>query len=285
MAPLDPEADAEALHAVYGDPEVMAWWTRPATASVAGTRRLLAEESERRGAALWTVRAGNGTVVGVAGLLGAVEIPGLTWILARHAWGQGFATEAAAAVVEHAFAHDGLERVEAWVEADNARSLAVCRRLGMVRRGMLAQHYAHREGPHEVVVWGLANPRKEQNPPPVLHVEPMLPVADVAATLEVLRSVLSARVAFSVGDPVEVAGLVLGPWSVGPSIRIVTAPRSQSAPVTLALDVGTGLDDLYRRAADSGVGRVEPPIEQPWGVREFVFQLPEGHRLVFGAPA
>ncbi|MEK8169659.1 GNAT family N-acetyltransferase [Streptomyces sp. M19] len=89
LLPLDPDADAEALHAAYGDPEVMTWWTRPATSSVAETRRLLAEESAP-GAMLWTVRDANGTVLGMAGLLGAVEIPGLTWILARHAWGRAW---------------------------------------------------------------------------------------------------------------------------------------------------------------------------------------------------
>ncbi|MFE7312347.1 GNAT family N-acetyltransferase [Streptomyces sp. NPDC057555] len=285
LVPLNPEVDAEALHATYGDPEVMSWWPRPATASVSDTQRLLAEENAQSGAVLWTVRTEDGTVVGLVGLLGAVEIPGLTWILAKDAWRRGFATEAAAAVIEYAFAHAGLDRVEAWVEASNARSLAVCQRLGLVSRGMLAQHYAHREGPHEVVVWGLENPRNKRQPAPVLHIEPVLPVADVAATLQLLRTVLSARVAFSVGEPVEVAGLVLGPWSVGPSIRLVTAPRSQSVPVTLTLDVATAFDNLYRRAVDSGIGQVEPAVEQPWGVREFVFQLPDGHRLVFSAPA
>ncbi|MCB5909687.1 GNAT family N-acetyltransferase [Streptomyces pinistramenti] len=285
LVPLDPDADAEALHTAYGDPEVMAWWTRPETASAAETRLLLAEDNAQSGAMLWTIRAENDTVVGLVGLLGAVEIPGLTWILAKRAWGRGYATEAAAAVIEHAFVHVGLDRVEAWVQASNTRSLAVCRRLDMTCRGMLAQRYTHQAHPHEVVVLGRTNTRKRQEPSPVLHVEPVLPVADVPATLELLQPILSARVGFAVGEPIEVAGLVLGPWSVGPSLRLVTASQSQSGPVTLALDVGTEFDSLYQRAIEAESGQVEPPVEQPWGVREFVFQLPDGHRLEFSAPA
>ncbi|MEK8169658.1 hypothetical protein NKH77_07325 [Streptomyces sp. M19] len=52
-----------------------------------------------------------------------------------------------------------------------------------------------------MVVFGLANTGKERTAAPVLHVEPVLPVADVAATSELLCTVLSARVGFAVGGP------------------------------------------------------------------------------------
>lgn len=55
----------------------------------------------------------------------------LGYRLRRAVWGQGLATEGARAVVEHAFATVGLERVLAETMADNARSRAVMDRIGM----------------------------------------------------------------------------------------------------------------------------------------------------------
>ena len=55
----------------------------------------------------------------------------VTWRLAREAWGQGFATEAAAAVLRHAAATPGYGDLVAIIDPDNAGSIAVARRLGM----------------------------------------------------------------------------------------------------------------------------------------------------------
>jgi ribosomal-protein-alanine N-acetyltransferase len=56
---------------------------------------------------------------------------GLFWALAREQWGNGYATEAARAMVSYAFDNLRLRRVVATTEHDNARSIAVMRRLGM----------------------------------------------------------------------------------------------------------------------------------------------------------
>jgi RimJ/RimL family protein N-acetyltransferase len=58
---------------------------------------------------------------------GEVEIG---WQLHPDSWGQGFASEAASAVLERGFA-DGLPEVWAVMYPDNDRSVAVCRRIGM----------------------------------------------------------------------------------------------------------------------------------------------------------
>jgi hypothetical protein len=52
------------------------------------------------------------------------------WQLHPDSWGQGFASEAASAVLERGFA-DGLPEVWAVMYPDNDRSVAVCRRIGM----------------------------------------------------------------------------------------------------------------------------------------------------------
>ncbi|ACU37547.1 GNAT family N-acetyltransferase [Actinosynnema mirum] len=283
LLPLDPDEHAEALHAVYGDPAVMRWWTCPERASVERTRQLLTEELAGPGALLWAVRrAEDGAVIGVTGLLGGVALPGLTWILARRAWGRGFAAEAAAAVVDHAFRHVGHDRVEAWVESTNTRSIAVCRKVGLTERGRFVQRYGHRDRPHEMIVLGRAG---TPDPVSVVHLQPVVQVVDVAATAALLVAVLGARVSFIAGEPAHVAGIVLGPWSTGPGLRLVRPPRGECAPVELVLDVGPGFVGLRESALASGVAGVEPIVDQPWGRREFALRLPEGHRVVLSTPS
>lgn len=57
------------------------------------------------------------------------------WRLVRDAWGRGIATEAANALVHHAFATLRLPRVIADIAAENAASLHVAHKLGMRRVG------------------------------------------------------------------------------------------------------------------------------------------------------
>jgi RimJ/RimL family protein N-acetyltransferase len=52
------------------------------------------------------------------------------WRLRRAAWGQGFATEAAAALLHHGFRNAGLTEVVADIRQDNHASLGVARKLG-----------------------------------------------------------------------------------------------------------------------------------------------------------
>ena len=62
------------------------------------------------------------------------------WRLARDAWGHGYATEAAGAVIDQAFA-DGLGHVVAVVLPGNTASTAVCARLGMEPLGVTDRYY------------------------------------------------------------------------------------------------------------------------------------------------
>ncbi|MDF9877095.1 GNAT family N-acetyltransferase [Cellulosimicrobium cellulans] len=62
------------------------------------------------------------------------------WHFHPDVWGRGYATEAAAAVLAHAFER-GLDRVVAVTHADNAASQAVCRRIGMTHRGTTDAYY------------------------------------------------------------------------------------------------------------------------------------------------
>lgn len=62
------------------------------------------------------------------------------WHLHPDHWGSGFASEAAAAVLDHAFAN-GLERVVAVTNPANEASQSVCRRIGMEHQGQSRKYY------------------------------------------------------------------------------------------------------------------------------------------------
>lgn len=73
----------------------------------------------------------NGLIIGSRPIAGELEIG---WRLARAAWGAGYATEAARAVLAWGFANRPVPRIVAITAAINTRSQAVMRRLGMVRQ-------------------------------------------------------------------------------------------------------------------------------------------------------
>lgn len=68
---------------------------------------------------------------------GAVEVG---WHFHPDAWGNGYATEAAAGAVQRGW-DAGLEQIIAITYPGNEPSQAVCRRLGMTHRGRTTQYY------------------------------------------------------------------------------------------------------------------------------------------------
>ena len=92
-----------------------------------------------RGYGIWLIELGSGAalagsapLVGTAGLR-PLEESGLEifYSLAPGAWGRGYATEAARAVVEYGLGPLGLPEVLAEVDEGNIASVAVVKRLGM----------------------------------------------------------------------------------------------------------------------------------------------------------
>jgi RimJ/RimL family protein N-acetyltransferase len=65
----------------------------------------------------------------------------VSWHLGSDSWGQGYATEMAAAVMEHGFQTQGLERIYAVAHLENEASFAVMRRLGMKHLGPNQVYY------------------------------------------------------------------------------------------------------------------------------------------------
>jgi RimJ/RimL family protein N-acetyltransferase len=83
------------------------------------------------------IRKCDGQWIGRAGPLRHEGWPGteIGWTLARAAWGHGYATEAATAAADWAFANLGWSEIIHCIAPENAPSQAVATRLGSVRRG------------------------------------------------------------------------------------------------------------------------------------------------------
>jgi RimJ/RimL family protein N-acetyltransferase len=131
------ESDREPWAAMNADPEVMRYF--PATQSRAETDAAL--DRFRTGLAerswgIWAVEL-DGGFLGFTGLavprfdahfMPATEIG---WRFARHAWGNGYATEAARAVLSYAFDELELPEVVSFTTVDNTPSRRVMERIGM----------------------------------------------------------------------------------------------------------------------------------------------------------
>ena len=79
----------------------------------------------------------------------------LGYWLGADAWGHGYATEAAGALVDFGFREMALARVYAHVLAGNDASCRVLDKLGMVNEGVRRKHLRKGKRLHDVVMYGL----------------------------------------------------------------------------------------------------------------------------------
>ena len=89
------------------------------------------------GYGMWALeRRSDGRLIGRVGFLNPEGWPGneLGWLLAREAWGQGYAFEAASAALAFGRRELGLDgELISLIRADNARSIRLAERLGATR--------------------------------------------------------------------------------------------------------------------------------------------------------
>jgi RimJ/RimL family protein N-acetyltransferase len=148
--------DVEAHAAMSADPEVMRYLGGALDRSESW-RRLATHAGHwvLRGYGNWAIeRKADGVLLGRAGLWNPEGWPGLEvgWKLARHAWGHGYATEAAGAAIEWAWTVLNADRLISLIHPENTRSMRVAERLGL--RPLRADVLAGRP----VVVCGMERP-------------------------------------------------------------------------------------------------------------------------------
>ena len=61
------------------------------------------------------------------------------WHFLFEYWGKGFATEAAKAILQYAFAKFRINRIMACPNAANTKSVALCERIGMIKEGRVRE--------------------------------------------------------------------------------------------------------------------------------------------------
>ena len=83
--------------------------------------------------------------------------------IAHPLWGQGLVTEAARAVIHHAFGELGLVRVQAYADIRNVGSWRVMEKVGMQREGVLRSHRLVHDERTDDVVYAIL--REEWSPP------------------------------------------------------------------------------------------------------------------------
>jgi RimJ/RimL family protein N-acetyltransferase len=147
--------DAPTFHRIWGDPDVIFWGpAKDVDESAAMLRRARARCEGHPPPVGWhaILEGDGGEPVGNVVLQPAPFSPGdleVGWHLRRDRWGRGYATEAARALMDEAFASLPVTRLVCAILPANRRSQEVARRLGFE---LHARDVLHGGLPHKVWV-------------------------------------------------------------------------------------------------------------------------------------
>jgi RimJ/RimL family protein N-acetyltransferase len=165
------DADADALFALHSNAYVLRYWDAPPWSDRARAERFLTAcrqlAEEGTGARLAIQRAPDQAFIGWCGLTQwnpAYRSASLGYCLEEAAWGHGYATEAAHALLQWAFDTLDLNRVQAETDTRNQASARVLEKLGFVREGTLREDCVVNGDVSDSWVYGLL--RREWRPLP-----------------------------------------------------------------------------------------------------------------------
>jgi [ribosomal protein S5]-alanine N-acetyltransferase len=140
--------DADALFALFSDPAVMRYWSRPPMTTLGEAQGLVGEmldSFERRSLFNWMITMrDDDAVIGTCTLFRIdprhrhAEIG---YALRSDHWGRGIASEAVALVLDWAFRRLDLQRVEADIDPRNDGSRQLLARLGFRSEGVMRQRF------------------------------------------------------------------------------------------------------------------------------------------------
>ncbi len=158
---LRPE-DCEDLFSVFGDPAVMAYWSHPAWEQLERAREYIRDIHAgfaARQLFQWGVAEldsdiilGTCTLCSYSAEQKRAEV-GI--ILGRASWGRGLGREVLNLLIPFAFEEMDLERLEADIDPNNERSLALFEGCGFVREGLLRERWRVHGEVQDSVLLGL----------------------------------------------------------------------------------------------------------------------------------
>jgi len=158
-------SDVPALFAIFGNPEVMRYWSRAPFASLEDARDFLSEIHQgfaTRRLFQWGITlASEPTVVGTCTLFHFERTHRrceVGFALGRSSWGRGIASRAVSTALRFAFDELGVHRVEADADPRNERSLRLLEKLGFQREGLLRERYHVNGEIQDAVLLGLLRP-------------------------------------------------------------------------------------------------------------------------------
>ncbi len=175
--------DYAALRLIDGDPEVLRYRSRPEITPamtlaflIQADRDALVPPETRRQWAFAGVRTADEQLLVQVGLTRALERTDeafMWYSTQREAWGQGYAAEAARAVLRYAFEALGFQRVFAECHPDNLASLRVMHKIGLRPEAHTAEEdarYPERIGFHRCALsaaeWAAIAAAAPQTQPP-----------------------------------------------------------------------------------------------------------------------
>ncbi len=127
--------DCDPFHALVSDYEVVKWtasWPWPAERSRTRERSKPIDPQKGMAGPVFC----NGRMIGVLGVASHGESgPELGYMLAREAWGKGFATEMACELIKHCWSRYDWDQISAGVFEGNVASIGVLQKLGFTECG------------------------------------------------------------------------------------------------------------------------------------------------------
>jgi len=140
------DSDANVLFRLQSDAHVLRYWDAPPWTEHERAERFIAAcrqmADEGTGARLAIDTASDGSFIGWCGLTRwnpDFRSASLGYCFDSAAWGRGYATEAARAVVQWGFETLDLNRVQAETDTRNVASASVLEKVGFVREGTLRE--------------------------------------------------------------------------------------------------------------------------------------------------
>jgi RimJ/RimL family protein N-acetyltransferase len=163
------QADTDAIFVLHSSPRVLRYWDSPPWKERTPAERFITVcgqiEQEGSGARLAIGRSADGAFIGWCCLVKwnpDYRSATMGYCLVEAAWGQGFATEAAGALLQWAFDTLDLNRVQAETDTRNTASSRVLEKLQFVREGTMREDCIVEGQVSDTWVYGLLRREWEQ---------------------------------------------------------------------------------------------------------------------------